>query len=158
MLVNILYWYTNWDTVLFKNLEFLNLCNTLLYILSRFFQNQTPRTVTLSKLPEILWRYQTYDFESKTAICTFFKNFLRELKLGFHFLCCFFVFFSSNWVFCITRAFCLKKNMQKYFYHVKRCKKQYTGVRFDPPMHHFPRKIEKCRIFTSFPCALGVFR
>ena len=38
-----------------------------------------------------------------------YKKFFARLIADFRFLDCFFMFFSSKWVFCITRAVCLKK-------------------------------------------------
>ena len=67
MLVNILYWYTNWATGVYNPLkfEFLNLCNTLLYILL---------SLAVSSCSLIEWD------------CNFILN-ISDLSLLFRFFC-----------------------------------------------------------------------
>ena len=122
--------------------------------LRRFFLNQTLLTVILFKLAEILWGYLTTKFESKSIIWVFLKIFCATYS-RFPFFRLFFpdVFFKMGILYNSSRL--SQKNIQKWFFHEKRCKEQDPGVRVDPRSIIFSGKLKNVELLRLFFERLG---
>ena len=84
-----------------------------------------------------------------------FKKFFARLIADFRFLGCFFLFFFFKMGILYNSSRLPQKNIQKWFYHVKRCKEQDPGVRFDPRTIIFSGKLKNVAFLRLFIERLG---